>query len=68
MVQELDNTSLLDPDDDVVRVDGEDEVDGQTQVQEHRHSLEKHSIHVSTRWPSPNQLPSSLKCIQDWPL
>ena len=28
MVQELDDTSLLDPDDDVVRVDGEDEVDG----------------------------------------
>ena len=27
MVQELDNTSLLDPDDDVVRVDREDEVD-----------------------------------------
>ena len=27
MVQELDDTSLLDPDDDVVRVDGEDEVD-----------------------------------------
>ena len=47
MVQELDNTSLLDSDDDVVRVDREDEVDGQTQVQEHGHSLEKHSIHVS---------------------
>ena len=39
MVQELDDTSLLDPDDDVVRVDGEDEVYGQTQVQQHGHSL-----------------------------
>ena len=44
MIQELDNTSLLDPDDDVVRVDGEDEVDGQTKVQEHGHSLERETF------------------------